>query len=280
MPRSQGSTAIEALRAVVGHFPEVEELASHGLPNWRVRGGRVFAIFAANHHGDGRVALWLRAADGAQDVLVRADPRHFFVPPYVGPSGWIGVRLDRGIGWTRVAGLLRDAWREGAPSRMHVQLGPAPRVPAPTRGLTVEELDPMQTPEARRAVAALRTICLALPGTSEASSFGKPVWRVGRRTFAQCWRYGVGPVQAAFWVGVERQGLMTADPRYVIPPYLGHAGWIALDVTRHLPRPEVRNLAAQSHAHFGPKRGFSAASRRAPRSRAPTGRAPAGRRRS
>jgi hypothetical protein len=279
MPRAGGSTAIEALRAVVGHFPQVEELVSHGSPNWRVRGGRVFAIFAANHHGDGRVALWLRAADGAQDALLRTDARQFFVPPYVGPSGWVGVRLDRGLAWTRVAGLLRDAWREGAPSRLHAQLGPAPRVMAPVRGLTVEELDPMQTPEARRAVAALREICLALPGSSESTSFGKPVWRVGRRTFAQCWRYDDGPVQAAFWVGVERQGLMTADRRYTIPPYLGHAGWIALDVTTGLRRPEVEDLAAQSHAHFGPKRRVSAPTDRSPRA-APARPSRAARRRS
>lgn len=280
MPKARGSTAIEALRTVVGHFPDVEEVVSHGSLNWRVRGGRLFATFAANHHGDGRVALWLRAASGAQDALVRADPRRFFVPPYVGPSGWIGVRLDGGLAWTRVAALLRDAWREGAPSRLHARLGPVPRVAAPTRGLTVEELDPMLTPDARRAVAAMREICLALPASSEASSFGKPVWRVGRRTFAQCWRYGEGPVQAAFWVGVARQGLMTADPRYTIPPYLGHAGWIALDVTKGLRRQEVEALAAESHAHFGPKRRLSAPSQRPARRPAPAPRAPAVRRRS
>jgi hypothetical protein len=73
---------------------------------------------------------------------------------------------------------------------------------------------------------------------------------------------------------------MTADPRYTIPPYLGHAGWIALDVTKGLRRPEVEALAAESHAHFGPKRRLSARSQRSTQRPAPARPAPAVRRRS
>jgi len=77
-------------------FPETEEFTSHGMPNYRVRGGKVFAMYAVDHHGDGRVALWLNTPDGMQDAYVREEPKHFFVPPYVGPGGWLGLRLDKG----------------------------------------------------------------------------------------------------------------------------------------------------------------------------------------
>jgi len=55
-------------------------------------------------------------------------------------------------------------------------------------------------------------------------------------------------------VGVDRQGLLTSDPRYEIPPYMGHNGWIALDVTRQCDWDEVRALALDSYGHFALKR--------------------------
>jgi hypothetical protein len=63
-----------------------------------------------NHHGDGRFALWCAAPDGLQQALVDGDPERFFVPPYVGPRGWVGVRLDRGLPWDEVEGILEDAY--------------------------------------------------------------------------------------------------------------------------------------------------------------------------
>jgi hypothetical protein len=42
----------------------------------------------------------------------------FFVPPYVGHRGWLGVRLDRGLGWNEVAGIAEDAYAEVAPAKL------------------------------------------------------------------------------------------------------------------------------------------------------------------
>jgi hypothetical protein len=67
-----------------------------------------------DHHGDGRFALWCAAADGIQAALVETDPERFFVPPYVGHRGWVGVRLDRGLAWDDVAGIVEDAYGERA----------------------------------------------------------------------------------------------------------------------------------------------------------------------
>jgi hypothetical protein len=80
----------EAVREVCLSFPEVEEYLSHGAPNFRVR-GKTFATYSVNHHGDKRIALVLNSPDGAQSLYVKAEPKHFYVPPYVGPRGWLGV---------------------------------------------------------------------------------------------------------------------------------------------------------------------------------------------
>ncbi len=252
-PRGAAKTAHEAVAEIALQFPGAEQRVSHGMPCFCVRGGKGFATLAVNHHGDDRLALWLKAAPGAQQQLAAAKSPHYFVPAYVGTSGWLGVRLDRRLSWNVIADHLRSAYEQVAPAALRAQLTATPRIEPPTAGLSVEEVDPMRSAEAMRAVASMREICLALPDTSEGTQFGKPVWRVGKRVFAQCWRYE-GPVCAAFWVGVEAQGLMTTDPRYSIPAYVGHNGWIALDVTRVLRKPELRSLALQSHAHFAPAR--------------------------
>jgi hypothetical protein len=111
-----GYDILEAVRAACLWLPEAEEYLSHGTPNFRVR-GKGFATFVVNHHGDGRVALWLAAAPGAQEHYVATDPKHFFVPPYVGPRGWLGVRLDQGVAW-KVTALAMASYRHFALKRM------------------------------------------------------------------------------------------------------------------------------------------------------------------
>ena len=107
---------LERLRSIIARLPETSERLSHGAPTfWG--GKKTFATFHADHHGDGRVALWVKAPEGAQEALVEADPETFFVPPYVGPSGWVGVRLDRAVDWGVVAGLLEEGYRMVAPRR-------------------------------------------------------------------------------------------------------------------------------------------------------------------
>jgi predicted DNA-binding protein (MmcQ/YjbR family) len=81
---------------------------------------KLFAMHAdpANHHGGGRPAVWCKAAPGNQEVMVKAAPERFFVPPYMGPSGWVGIWLDRRVDWDELAQLLRDAYRLVAPKRL------------------------------------------------------------------------------------------------------------------------------------------------------------------
>ena len=81
-------------------------------------GKRAFLMVLTNHHGDGRFAIWCAAPEGAQRMLVDAGPERFFVPPYVGHRGWVGVRLDRGLGVDEIAGIVEDAYAAVAPARL------------------------------------------------------------------------------------------------------------------------------------------------------------------
>ena len=104
------------LRKICLAFPGAYEKLSHGEPAWFAP-KRMFAMFANNHHGDGRIAVWCNATFDEQETLVAADPEHFFVPPYVGPSGWLGIRVDRGLDWGMVATLLKQAYDLSAAPR-------------------------------------------------------------------------------------------------------------------------------------------------------------------
>jgi hypothetical protein len=110
---------ITRLRKLCLALPEAHEVEAWGEPTFRVR-NKIFAMYAdaGNHHGDGRAGVWCAAAHVTQDLLVRADPDRYFVPPYVGKSGWVGVYLDGGPDWGVVADLLRDAYRRIAPKRL------------------------------------------------------------------------------------------------------------------------------------------------------------------
>ena len=107
--------ALARIRELCLGLPETSERLSHGAPTFFVRQKRAFVMVLTNHHGDGRFALWCAAADGLQAMLVDGDPERFFVPPYVGHRGWLGVRLDRGVDWDEIAGIVEDAFFEVAP---------------------------------------------------------------------------------------------------------------------------------------------------------------------
>jgi hypothetical protein len=109
------------LRTIIAAWPETREKLSHGAPTWW-GGSKTFASFADNHHGDGRVAVWVKSNHGEQELRVQADPETFFVPPYLGPSGWVAMRLDRDPDWQMVEELLEGGYRMVAPKRAIAKL--------------------------------------------------------------------------------------------------------------------------------------------------------------
>jgi predicted DNA-binding protein (MmcQ/YjbR family) len=91
-------------------LPGAHEVEAWGEPTFRVK-NKLFAMYAAanNHHGAGHHAIWVKSTALNQELMVHAKPRRYFVPPYVGPSGWVGVRLDGRVNWTELRELLADA---------------------------------------------------------------------------------------------------------------------------------------------------------------------------
>jgi hypothetical protein len=99
-------------------LPEVTERQSHGEPTWFVRGKKTFVMYADHHHDD-RVGCWLAAPAGSQEALVSSDPERFFIPPYVGHRGWVGIRFDvADVDWDEVGELVVEAFRCVAPKAL------------------------------------------------------------------------------------------------------------------------------------------------------------------
>ena len=109
------------LRQLCLALPETTERLSHGEPTWFVRGKTTFVMYA-NHHHDDRLAFWCAAPHGAQDTLTDAAPDRYFVPPYVGHRGWLGVWLDVPVDWDEIDDLVTAAYRMVAPKRLMAQL--------------------------------------------------------------------------------------------------------------------------------------------------------------
>ena len=242
----------QAVREVCLSFPEADEVPSRGSPDFRVR-GKTFATYVVNHHGDGRIALWLRSPDGAQRYYTESDPDSYFVPPYVGPKGWLGVHLDRALGWDAIAARTRDAYEAVAPKTLADAIGETIEIDPPTMTLDPEEFDPMNAPRAKAVLAKLADICLGLPEVAPGTQFGNPVWKAGKKTFVSAHRYN-GRMTLQFWVGADRQAMLTFEDRYKIPSYIGHNGWIELDVEKDADWHEIEGLALESYRHFALKR--------------------------
>ena len=84
---------------------------------------KIFAYYLDDHHDDGRIAVWCKAPPGVQQALVAKDEARFFVPPYVGPKGWIGIRLDQDeVDWEELDDLIEQSYRLIAPKRLFAQL--------------------------------------------------------------------------------------------------------------------------------------------------------------
>jgi predicted DNA-binding protein (MmcQ/YjbR family) len=85
--------------------------------SFRVR-KKVFAYFLNDHHGDGIVSVCAKVLPGDNTALISAQPDRFYLPAYIGPRGWVALRLDRGaIDWKEVAELVAGSYQLTAPKR-------------------------------------------------------------------------------------------------------------------------------------------------------------------
>ena len=120
---------LERIRGLCLALPETSERLSHGAPTFFVRDRRAFLMVLTDHHGDGQFAIWCAAPDGLQRTLVEADAERFFVPPYVGHRGWLGMRLDRAFDPDELAGIIEDAYAQVAPRKLVVAVRQERTVP-------------------------------------------------------------------------------------------------------------------------------------------------------
>jgi len=124
---------LQRLRSLCLSFPEATEKEAWGTPTFRIR-DKLFAMFDDHHHGATHIAVWCKAPSGVQEILVGAAPQRFFVPPYVGHKGWIGVRLDGDTDWDELREILQDSFQMTAPKRLlAAYMGSAPAPPAKKR---------------------------------------------------------------------------------------------------------------------------------------------------
>jgi len=124
MPRKPAASApVDRLRQLCLALPEAHEVEAWGEPTFRVK-NKIFAMYAASetHHGAGRPSVWVKSTHLIQDMLVHENADRYFAPPYVGPKGWLGIRLDRRPNWKTVGELLRDAYLLTAPKRIAARL--------------------------------------------------------------------------------------------------------------------------------------------------------------
>lgn len=247
-----GRTISDVVREIMATLPEAEEFESHGQPTFRVR-GKIFGTYTINHHGDGRVALNLVAPRGAQGAFVRLRPKVYFVPPYVGPRGWLGIELDKGLAWPTVCEHVREAYEMVAPAELVRTMGKKLSVRPPTREFLPEEIDRFQGKLAKAVLKKFDAICTGLPETERGARFGSPIWKAGAKMFAGA-HYYTGRLKLTFWVGAARQKALVKDKRFEVSRYTGHSGWIDLDVEGEQDWAGIEALALESYRHFALKR--------------------------
>ena len=116
--RSAEQPRLARLTRICVALPEVSRRDSGDCAAFLVR-KRVFAYFLNNHHGDGIVSVACKALPGDNTELARAQPDRFYLPAYVGPRGWVALRLDAGeVDWDEATELVTVSYRLTAPKTL------------------------------------------------------------------------------------------------------------------------------------------------------------------
>jgi len=117
---SDPDVELARVRAICLALPDAHERLSHGSPGFFINKGKFFAYFWHNHHDNGEtIAIVKTSGRDEQAMLIESDPEFYFAPPYLGPSGWIAMRLDiDDVDWDRVADRIDNSWTLIAPRRL------------------------------------------------------------------------------------------------------------------------------------------------------------------
>ncbi|MBS1806537.1 MAG: MmcQ/YjbR family DNA-binding protein [Acidobacteria bacterium] len=113
---------VEKLSDICMAMPAAVKEEMHGHVAFKV-GKKTFAYYLNDHHGDGVVSVCCKVLAGDNEQLIDASPRKFYMPAYIGPRGWVALRLDRAtVDWSEVRQLVRGSYEQMAPKRLVRQL--------------------------------------------------------------------------------------------------------------------------------------------------------------
>lgn len=254
-PPSPSDVAYARVREICLRFPSADEKLSHGAPSFHVR-GKMFLTFVDNHHEDGRLAVWCKSTLDDQRRLVASNPARFFVPPYVGVKGWIGVIVAPDLAdWIELSILVEHGWAAVAPPRVLREgqmLAGKPPPPASPRVTTDAAV-------AREALERLTAVCLALPEAKCERESRHATYRVKKKVFAYFLdnHHGDGIV-AACVKGDKREHAraIAAEPkRFFLPAYIGARGYLGIRLdTRRVDWKGVADRVAAAYRSVAPKK--------------------------
>jgi phosphoribosylglycinamide formyltransferase-1 len=109
---------LRAVSKICLALPEAQCEMSGDHAIYRVR-RKVFAYLLNDHHGDGVVSVCVKSELGENLDRARRDPENYYLPAYIGPRGWFGLRLDRGrVDWREVADIVGRSFRLSAPKTL------------------------------------------------------------------------------------------------------------------------------------------------------------------
>jgi phosphoribosylglycinamide formyltransferase-1 len=117
-----GDRRLARLTEICLALPEAQQERMGDHASFSVR-KKKFAYYLNSHHGDGIVSVCFKAERGENEVLLASDQTRFYSPAYIGPRGWVGLRLDVGkIDWSEVADFVTESYRLTAPKTLAAQL--------------------------------------------------------------------------------------------------------------------------------------------------------------
>jgi hypothetical protein len=231
-------------------LPETARLYSGQHARFLVR-KKTFTYYVDNHHGDGIVAINVKAPAGDNVKLVEANPDRFYIPAYVGPQGWVGLRLDTAdVDWNEVHRLIVASYRLIAPNTLAAKaelLSRSASAPVQWKPLIVKA-------KAKAAVPfdTVRRLALPLPGVEESTSYGTPALKVKGKLFARLH-------DNSDWLVVridpdERTMRMKVDPEvYFITDHYANHPWMLVRLSV-VPEEELCELLQDGWRLVAPKR--------------------------
>jgi hypothetical protein len=120
--KAQASERRDKLRAICLALPEATRKDQGGHASFLI-GKKTFAYYLNDHHGDQVISVCCKVLPGENKLLIDANPKKFYLPSYIGPRGWVGLRLDLPtVDWNEVAELVRGSYLQLAPKRVGVML--------------------------------------------------------------------------------------------------------------------------------------------------------------